>query len=163
MAKSILKDMGKVTGHREVRPVWNNTQRINHQNKFVPSAVLTRFGRVPVSAAKQSSFRAATSTGLFILNEIVNTVRVKGVNTIGQTTVSAVKGNGVTAVKALAGCVWRPKMTDLNNVSKDNSGSWVSKKGNPQQGACQRRQETTKIAQALDDESWVEAMKEKLL
>ncbi|GKF87027.1 hypothetical protein Tco_0254854 [Tanacetum coccineum] len=71
--------------------------------------------------------------GLFILNEIVNTVRVKGVNTIGQTTVSAVKGNGVTAVKALAGCVWRPKMTDLNNVSKDNSGSWVSKKENPQQ------------------------------
>ncbi|GJU78832.1 ribonuclease H-like domain-containing protein [Tanacetum coccineum] len=47
--------------------------------------------------------------------------------------VSAVKGNGVTAVKASAGCVWRPKMTDLNNVSKDNSGSWVSKRGNPQQ------------------------------
>ncbi|GJW58132.1 putative ribonuclease H-like domain-containing protein [Tanacetum coccineum] len=44
-----------------------------------------------------------------------------------------VKGNGVTAVKASAGCVWRPKMTDLNNVSKDNSGSWVSKRGNPQQ------------------------------
>ncbi|GJT28867.1 ribonuclease H-like domain-containing protein [Tanacetum coccineum] len=47
--------------------------------------------------------------------------------------VSAVKGNGVTAVKASAGCVWRPKLTDLNNVSKDNSGSWVSKRGNPQQ------------------------------
>ncbi|GJR05123.1 ribonuclease H-like domain-containing protein [Tanacetum coccineum] len=175
MAKSVLKDMGKVTGHREVRPVWNNTQRINHQNKFVPSAVLTRFGRVPVSAAKQSSFRAAASTGAVkqvntathtnrvnvsktrtntfhkshspirrpfhkstapntsISNEIVNTVRVKGVNTAGQTAVSAVKGNGVTAIKASAGCVWRPKMTDLNNVSKDNSGSWVSKRGNPQQ------------------------------
>ncbi|GKC88632.1 hypothetical protein Tco_1149281, partial [Tanacetum coccineum] len=61
--KSVLKDMGNVTGHREVRPVWNNTQTINHQNKFVLSAVLTRFGRVPVSAAKQSSFRAAASTG----------------------------------------------------------------------------------------------------
>ncbi|GKB38315.1 putative ribonuclease H-like domain-containing protein, partial [Tanacetum coccineum] len=82
--KSVLKDMGKVTGHREVQLVWNNTQRINHQNKFVPSAVLTMFGRVPVSA---------------------------------------VKGNGVTTVKASACCVWRPKMTDLNNVSKDNSGS----------------------------------------
>ncbi|GJT32266.1 putative ribonuclease H-like domain-containing protein, partial [Tanacetum coccineum] len=54
---------------------------------------------------------------------------VKGVNTAGQTAVSVVKGNGVTAVKATAGCVWRPKMTDLNNVSKDNSGSWE----NPQQ------------------------------
>ncbi|GJV27440.1 putative ribonuclease H-like domain-containing protein [Tanacetum coccineum] len=56
-----------------------------------------------------------------------------GKNTVGQIAVSAVKGNGVTAVKASAGCVWRPKMTDLNNVSKDNSGSWVSKRGNPQQ------------------------------
>ncbi|GJW56750.1 putative ribonuclease H-like domain-containing protein [Tanacetum coccineum] len=63
MAKeSILKDIRKDTGHREVRLVWNNAQRINHQNKFVPSAVLTRFGRVPVSAAKQSSLRAAAST-----------------------------------------------------------------------------------------------------
>ncbi|GJW80569.1 putative ribonuclease H-like domain-containing protein [Tanacetum coccineum] len=51
----------------------------------------------------------------------------------GQTAVSTVKGTRVTAVKASAGCVWRPKMTDLNNVSKDNSGSWVSKRGNPQQ------------------------------
>ncbi|GJT33915.1 retrovirus-related pol polyprotein from transposon TNT 1-94 [Tanacetum coccineum] len=60
--KSVLKNMGKNSGQREIRPVWNNTQRINHQNKFVPSAVLTRSGRVPVSAAKQSSFRAAEST-----------------------------------------------------------------------------------------------------
>ncbi|GKC89026.1 putative ribonuclease H-like domain-containing protein, partial [Tanacetum coccineum] len=63
----------------------------------------------------------------------VNTVRVNRVNTTGQTAVSTVEGNGVTAVKASAGCVWRPKMTDLNNVSKDNSGSWISKRGNPQQ------------------------------
>ncbi|GJU01254.1 putative ribonuclease H-like domain-containing protein [Tanacetum coccineum] len=134
-----------------------------------------KFGRVPVSAAKQSSLRATTSTSTFrpvntathtnrvnvsklktnafhkshspirrpfykstapntrISNEKVNIVRVNGVNTARQTAVSTVKGTGVTAVKASAGCVWRPKMTDLNNVSKDNSGSWVSKRGNPQQ------------------------------
>ncbi|GJR85085.1 putative ribonuclease H-like domain-containing protein [Tanacetum coccineum] len=173
--KSVLKNMGKNTGQREIRPVWNSVQRINHQNKFVPSAVLTRSGRVPVSAAKQSSLRATTSTSTFrpvntathtnrvnvsklrtnafhkshspirrpfykstssntrISNEKVNTVRVNGVNIARQTAVSTVKGTGVTAVKASAGCVWRPKMTDLNNVSKDNSGSWVSKRGNPQQ------------------------------
>ncbi|GJZ20346.1 putative ribonuclease H-like domain-containing protein [Tanacetum coccineum] len=50
-----------------------------------------------------------------------------------DSSVNAVKVNGVTVVKASAGCVWRPKMTDLNNVSKDNSGSWVSKRGNPKQ------------------------------
>ncbi|GJS74246.1 putative ribonuclease H-like domain-containing protein [Tanacetum coccineum] len=170
--KSVLKNMGKNTSQREIRPVWNNVQRINHQNKFVPSAVLTRSGKVPVSTAKKSSLRATTSTSTFrpvntathtnrvnvsklrtnafhkshspirrsfykptapntrISNEKVNTVRVNGVNTAGQTAVSVVKGNGVTAVKASAGCVWRPKMTDLNNVSKDNSGSWVSKRVN---------------------------------
>ncbi|GJX30716.1 putative ribonuclease H-like domain-containing protein, partial [Tanacetum coccineum] len=87
--KSVL---GKGTGHREVRPIWNNTQRINHQNKFVPTAVLTRSGRIPVSTAKQVS------------KEKVNTIRVNGVNTAGQTIVSTIKGNGVTVVKASAGC-----------------------------------------------------------
>ncbi|GKA29724.1 putative ribonuclease H-like domain-containing protein [Tanacetum coccineum] len=93
--------------------------------------ILTRSGKVQVSTAKKSSLRATTSTSHSdqISNEKVNTVRVNGVNTARQTTVSVVKGNGVTAVKTLACCVWRPKMTDLNNVSKDNSGSW----GNPQQ------------------------------
>ncbi|GJY75137.1 reverse transcriptase domain-containing protein [Tanacetum coccineum] len=143
--KSVLKNMGKNTGQREIRPVWNSVQRINHQNKFVPSAVLTRSGRVPVSAAKQSSLRATTSTSTFRpVNTATHTNRVN-VSKLRQcfhmyispirrqTTVSTVKGTGVTAVKASAGCVWRPKMTDLNNVSKDNSGSWVSKRGNPQQ------------------------------
>ncbi|GJS64377.1 hypothetical protein Tco_0678941 [Tanacetum coccineum] len=143
--KSVLKNMGKNTGQREIRPVWNSAHSINHQNKFVLSAVLTRSRRVPVSTAKQSSLRATTLTSTFrpvntathtnrvnvsklrtnafhkshspirtpfhksitpntiILNEKVNTIRVKGVNTARQTAVSTVKGNGVTAVKALAG------------------------------------------------------------
>ncbi|GJY05735.1 putative ribonuclease H-like domain-containing protein [Tanacetum coccineum] len=113
--------LGKGTGHREVRPIWNNTQRINHQNKFVPTAVLTRSGRLLVSTAKQVS------------KVKVNTVKVNGVNTAGQTAVCTIKGNGVTAVKASAGYVWRPKKVDLNNGSNDNSRSWISKRGNPQQ------------------------------
>ncbi|GKF02756.1 hypothetical protein Tco_0029679, partial [Tanacetum coccineum] len=142
--KYILQNMGKNTGQREMRPVWNNVQRINHQNKFVPSVVLTRYGKVQVSTAKKSSLRATSSTSTFrpvntathtnrvnvsklrtndfhkshspirrsfykstapntkILNEKVNTVRVNGVNTAGHIAVSAVKGNGVTVVKASA-------------------------------------------------------------
>ncbi|GJT57937.1 uncharacterized mitochondrial protein-like protein [Tanacetum coccineum] len=64
-----------VTGQREVRPVWNNVQRVNHQNKFthphpkrnfVPTAVTTKsgLGLVLVNAAKQSSPRAATSISI---------------------------------------------------------------------------------------------------
>nr|GEW77049.1 hypothetical protein [Tanacetum cinerariifolium] len=43
MAKQIElnKQKGKSTGPKENRPVWNNMQRLNHQNKFVPTAVLT--------------------------------------------------------------------------------------------------------------------------
>ncbi|GJU57826.1 hypothetical protein Tco_1235592 [Tanacetum coccineum] len=132
--KSILQNMGKNTGQREISLVWNNVQRINHQNKFVPSAVLTRSGKVQVSTAKKSSLRATTSTSTFRpVNTATHTNIVKvsklrinafhivnGVNTAGQTTVSTVKGNEVTAIKASTGCVWRPKMTDLNDVSKDN-------------------------------------------
>ncbi|GJZ31774.1 hypothetical protein Tco_0576821, partial [Tanacetum coccineum] len=66
--KSVLKNMGKNTSQWEIRSVWNSVQRINHQNKFVPYAVLTR-----------------------ISNEKLNTVRVNGVNTVGQTAVSTVK------------------------------------------------------------------------
>ncbi|GJX45326.1 hypothetical protein Tco_0262002, partial [Tanacetum coccineum] len=118
--------LGKGTGHREVRPIWNNTQRINHQNKFVPTAVLTRSGRIPVSTAKQyvntatpknrvnvskskintfpkshspirRPFYKSTVLNTRVSKVEVNTVKVNGVNTAGQTAVSTVKGNGVTA------------------------------------------------------------------
>ncbi|GJW75097.1 ribonuclease H-like domain-containing protein [Tanacetum coccineum] len=68
--KPVLNNKGRVTGQREIRPVWNNVQRVNHQKKlthphpkrnFVPTAVATKFGQVPVNAAKQNSPRAAAS------------------------------------------------------------------------------------------------------
>nr|GEV15138.1 hypothetical protein [Tanacetum cinerariifolium] len=157
--KSVLNDIGKGIGQREVRPIWNNTQRINHQNKFVSTTVLTRFGRIPVNTVKQHVNTATHKNRVNVSNskintfpkshlpirrpiykstvlntriskETVNTVRITGVNTARQTSVSTVEGNSVTAVKTLAGCAWRPKIT---NVSKHSSGSWISKRGNPQQ------------------------------
>nr|GEV08397.1 hypothetical protein [Tanacetum cinerariifolium] len=53
-------NVGKGTGHKESKPVWNNVQRINHQNKFAPTAVFTRSSRIPVSAAKPKA-TASTS------------------------------------------------------------------------------------------------------
>nr|GEW30842.1 hypothetical protein [Tanacetum cinerariifolium] len=49
MAKQFVlpTNVGKGIGHRESRPVWNNVQRINHQNKFAPTSVFTRSGRIP--------------------------------------------------------------------------------------------------------------------
>nr|GEV84758.1 copia protein [Tanacetum cinerariifolium] len=59
--KPVLKNVEKGTVQREVRLVWNNAMRTNHQNfsnsrrNSAPTAVLTKFGIVPVSAARQSS------------------------------------------------------------------------------------------------------------
>nr|GEY69093.1 hypothetical protein [Tanacetum cinerariifolium] len=59
--KSVLPtNVGKGTGHRESRPGYNNIQIISHQNKFAPTAVFIRFGRIPVSAAKPKAV-ASTS------------------------------------------------------------------------------------------------------
>nr|GEY97598.1 hypothetical protein [Tanacetum cinerariifolium] len=68
--KSVVNNKGKGTGQREVRLVWNNARKVNHQNfskmthphpkrNFVPTAVATKLRQVLVNAAKQNS---ATST-----------------------------------------------------------------------------------------------------
>ncbi|GJU68867.1 ribonuclease H-like domain-containing protein [Tanacetum coccineum] len=66
MAKQfeLNKKKGKGTSQGKNRPVWNNVQRLNHQNKFVPKAVLTKTGRFPVNTARHnlSSQAAETST-----------------------------------------------------------------------------------------------------
>ncbi|GKC72516.1 hypothetical protein Tco_1118399 [Tanacetum coccineum] len=68
--KSVLNNEDKDAGQTDVRPVWNNAQMVNHQNKlthphpksnFVPTAVLTKSGKVQVNTAKQSFPRAAVS------------------------------------------------------------------------------------------------------
>nr|GEW84545.1 hypothetical protein [Tanacetum cinerariifolium] len=68
--KMVLNNKEKISGPEEIRPVWDNIATVNHQSKltnphpkrnFVPAAVLTKSGQVPVNAAKQSSHRAAAS------------------------------------------------------------------------------------------------------
>nr|GEY23024.1 putative reverse transcriptase, RNA-dependent DNA polymerase [Tanacetum cinerariifolium] len=127
-------NVGKGTGHRECRPFWNNVQRRNHQNKFAPTVVFTRSGRTPVSVAKlkvtaststakpvnidgpKQSVNFSKSRSTFhkshspirrsFYNATAHSRRnsTKRINTVGSEAVSVVKGNGVTAVKTLAGC-----------------------------------------------------------
>nr|GEV65454.1 hypothetical protein [Tanacetum cinerariifolium] len=58
------KQKGESTGPKEYRLRWNNVKRLNHLNKFVPTAVLTKTGRFPVNVARQNftSQTALTST-----------------------------------------------------------------------------------------------------
>ncbi|GJV27411.1 uncharacterized mitochondrial protein-like protein [Tanacetum coccineum] len=104
-----------------------NTDGLMWAMLFNAPALLAASSRSRLDLEESSSLMARTCR---VSKVKVNTVKVNGVNTARQTTVCTVKGNGVTAVKASAGCVWRPKMTDLNNGSKDNSGSWISKRVN---------------------------------
>ncbi|GJX25132.1 hypothetical protein Tco_0231428 [Tanacetum coccineum] len=61
--KPVLNNVKKGTSQREVRPVWTNAMRVNHQNfsnsrrNFAPTAVLTKSGLVPFSTARQSFSR----------------------------------------------------------------------------------------------------------
>ncbi|GJT96080.1 hypothetical protein Tco_1091598 [Tanacetum coccineum] len=125
--------MSKGSSQREIRPVWNNVQRMNHQNQFVPKAA------VPINAARKDntvkpnvnnarpkagfhksvlpfrkSFNRTTALRINFLKQKVNTVEVNAV--------SAVKGKRETVVKSSAGCNWRPKIHYWNQVSKYNGG-----------------------------------------
>ncbi|GJS08033.1 ribonuclease H-like domain-containing protein [Tanacetum coccineum] len=159
--KPVLNNVKKGTGQREVRPVWNNAMRVNHQNfsnykrNFVPTAVLTKSGIVPVSAARpintaapksfvnvaktrpnafqkshspsRRPFYQQTTLKNINLNDKVNTAKINSVNTAkGNRVTSAVGEQGINVVKSSACWVWRPKINVLDHVSK-NSGSYISK------------------------------------
>nr|GEY10224.1 ribonuclease H-like domain, reverse transcriptase, RNA-dependent DNA polymerase [Tanacetum cinerariifolium] len=69
--KSVLpNNVGKGIGHKESIPVWNNVQRTNQQNKFAPTAVFTRFGRIPVSAAKPKVTASTSMPNQLILLDL---------------------------------------------------------------------------------------------
>ncbi|GJR11552.1 copia protein [Tanacetum coccineum] len=46
--------MRKKSSQKEIRPIWNNVQRVNHKKQFVPTTVLTRTGKIPVNTARAS-------------------------------------------------------------------------------------------------------------
>ncbi|GJT16363.1 hypothetical protein Tco_0875069 [Tanacetum coccineum] len=46
--------MSKKSNQREIRPIWNNIQRVNHKNQFVPTTVLTRTSKILVNTARTS-------------------------------------------------------------------------------------------------------------
>ncbi|GJZ69868.1 putative ribonuclease H-like domain-containing protein, partial [Tanacetum coccineum] len=139
MAKQVElnKKKGEGTGQGENRPVWNNEQRLNHQNKFVPTAVLTRTSRIPVNivdiilTVKQRPFNRTTAPRTKFSNQKVNTARDKVVSVVG--------GKRETVVKPSAGYNWRLKRHYWNKFSKYNGGSNYRKCDNPQRALKNKR------------------------
>ncbi|GJS77112.1 putative ribonuclease H-like domain-containing protein [Tanacetum coccineum] len=125
VVKSVLNNMGRVTGQREVRPVWNNAQRS---------------GLVPVNAAKQSSLRAATS--ISTVRHVNTTALKQKVNAASPTKYSYFKAHSPLrrhfnqkstaktnnfSKKVYTAKIWRPTGKVIDHISKD-SGSYMPKR-----------------------------------
>ncbi|GJT60670.1 hypothetical protein Tco_1004203 [Tanacetum coccineum] len=151
-----------------VKPIWNNAQKVNHQNfakkthpcvkkNLVSRAVLMKSSLVSVNTARQVNIAHSKTTVNATrpmsylsktthstvkrpinnnttfknsnINQMVNTVRGKNVNTARpKAIVNAVQGNNVNAVKASACWVWKLKTKVLDHVSKHNSESTILKR-----------------------------------
>ncbi|GJX66179.1 retrovirus-related pol polyprotein from transposon TNT 1-94 [Tanacetum coccineum] len=72
----------KKTSQKELRETWNNVKRVNKQNQFVPSAVLTRTGKIPVSTARASSTKNFSTARQSFNRQTVLTSTAMKVNTV---------------------------------------------------------------------------------
>ncbi|GJU96757.1 putative ribonuclease H-like domain-containing protein [Tanacetum coccineum] len=82
-----------------VRPVWNNSRRVNHKNftnkmthphpkrSFVPQAVLTRSGKLSTAGVAVNTVRPVNTAN----TKAVNTAKTKAVNTIRSVNTAASK------------------------------------------------------------------------
>ncbi|GJU31801.1 ribonuclease H-like domain-containing protein [Tanacetum coccineum] len=66
----------------ELNNGWNNVQRVNKQNQFVPSAVLTRTGIFPVNTARTSGTKNFSTVRQSVNRQTVLTSTAMKVNTV---------------------------------------------------------------------------------
>ncbi|GJX14046.1 putative ribonuclease H-like domain-containing protein [Tanacetum coccineum] len=74
--------MRKKSSKREIRPIGNNVQRVNHKNQFVPIAVLTRTGTIPVSTVRASGTNNVSTAKHNFNRQAVPTNAAMKVNTV---------------------------------------------------------------------------------
>ncbi|GJZ27566.1 hypothetical protein Tco_0571819, partial [Tanacetum coccineum] len=72
----------RMTRKADLNNGWNNVQRVNKQNQFVPSAVLTGIGKIPVSTAKASSTKKFSTARQSFNRQTVLTNTAMKVNTV---------------------------------------------------------------------------------
>ncbi|GJV86676.1 putative ribonuclease H-like domain-containing protein [Tanacetum coccineum] len=84
MARKAELNIGwnRKSSEREIRQTWNNVQRVNKQNQFVPSAVLTRTGKIPVNTARTSGTKNVSTARQSFNRQAVLTSTAMKVNTV---------------------------------------------------------------------------------
>ncbi|GKC72528.1 ribonuclease H-like domain-containing protein, partial [Tanacetum coccineum] len=79
----------------ELNNGWNNVQRVNKQNQFVPSAVLTRTGIIPVNTARTSGTKNFSTARQSVNRQTVLTSTAMKVNTAKDYPHRALKNKGI--------------------------------------------------------------------
>ncbi|GKA67120.1 putative ribonuclease H-like domain-containing protein [Tanacetum coccineum] len=74
--------LNRNSSQKEIRPIWNNVQRVNKQNQFVPTAVLTRTGKIPVNTARASGTKKVSTARHSFNRQAVLTSAAMKVNTV---------------------------------------------------------------------------------
>ncbi|GKF20234.1 hypothetical protein Tco_0068872 [Tanacetum coccineum] len=74
--------MNRNSYQREIRLIWNNVQRVNKQNQFVPTAVLTRTGKIPVNNARAGGTKNVSTARHSFNRQAVLTSAAMKVNTV---------------------------------------------------------------------------------
>ncbi|GKB13639.1 hypothetical protein Tco_0847562 [Tanacetum coccineum] len=118
------KHKRKINDQKQVKQVWNNSKRVNHQN-FVNTAqpIKTMNDDMPTT---YSYYKAYSSVKRPFTKKTVNYNKYfnKRANTVKGTRVNTARPKvEVNTVKALASWVWKPKHEELAHVSKSNSAS----------------------------------------
>ncbi|GJR09928.1 putative ribonuclease H-like domain-containing protein [Tanacetum coccineum] len=90
------------SSQREIRQTWNNVQRVNKQNQFFPSAVLTRTGKIPVNTARASGTKNVSTARQSFNRQAVLTSTAMKVNTV-KPIVNRVRPANVNVVSTVGG------------------------------------------------------------
>ncbi|GJT12944.1 ribonuclease H-like domain-containing protein, partial [Tanacetum coccineum] len=98
----------KKSSQREIRTIWNNVQRVNHKNQFVPTAVLTRTGKILVNTARTSGTNTVNTARHNFNRQAVQTNAAMKVNTVKPIVNNArPKGKSISAVGEKENCCKR--------------------------------------------------------
>ncbi|GJW32694.1 hypothetical protein Tco_0052726 [Tanacetum coccineum] len=72
----------RMTRKAELNNGWNNVQRVNKQNQFVPSGVLTRTSKIPISTTRASSTKFFSTAKQSFNKQTIQTNTVMKVNIV---------------------------------------------------------------------------------
>ncbi|GJR21625.1 hypothetical protein Tco_0970152 [Tanacetum coccineum] len=89
------KWLNRISDQREIRPIWNNVQRVNRQNQFVPTVVLTRTGKILVNTPKASGTKNVSTARHYFNRQTILTSTAMKINTVKPIVNRSFKDKGI--------------------------------------------------------------------